>query len=308
MSAELDRTQVIDLLPLYALGALEPTEMQAITAYLQQHPDLQERLAAFDETILHLAQSAPATPLPSTARAQLLARVQADRAEAAPPTTAAHTHTNQVAEVATKLPTPYHHPLFGWRRRRTPPTSMAPRPMPGRHTVWATRFGWMAAAAMLLLALLLFNRIVFLNSQVAGLTAEIANLREQNQRLETQWRTSRNQLALFLNADRSVALAGTKLAPTAQGAFYLNNAAGVVVVNGLDPLPADRTYQLWLVPPDGVPTSVALLPVDAGDLYTQTVAVPPTLSNFAIVDVSIEPAGGSPAITKETIVLRGVIN
>jgi anti-sigma-K factor RskA len=103
-------------------------------------------------------------------------------------------------------------------------------------------------------------------------------------------------------------LGGTALAPGAQGAFYLSDDEGVVVLSGLEPLPADQTYQLWLVPPDGTPTSVGLLPVETGGLYTLTVAVPAELRNFAIVDVSIEQAGGSPAITKEAIVLRGVLN
>ena len=135
-----------------------------------------------------------------------------------------------------------------------------------------------------------------------------AERRQQNAVLEEQWRASQNQLALYLNADRSVALGGTDLAPGAQGAFYLSDDQGVVVVSGLEPLPADQTYQLWLVPPDGTPTSVGVLPVGTGGLYTQTVSVPADLRNFAIVDVSIEQAGGSPAITKEAIVLRGVLN
>lgn len=299
MSAELDHNHVVDVLSLYALGALEPAEMQAIADYLQQHPDLQERLAQVEAQLLRLAQSAPPAPLPPTARARLLARVQADVEAAA----------QQAAAQPASIKTIYRNPLLRPRRgrvQRSDPIT-APPHLPSPSPSWGARFGWLAATVVLLFALLLLNRIGLLNREVNRLTAEVTTLRQQNQQLETQWRANQNQLALFLNAERTVALAGTPLAPAAQGAFYLNNADGVIVLRGLDPLPADRTYQLWLVPPDGVPTSVALLPVGANGLFTQTVSVPPTLRNFAIVDVSIEQAGGSPAITKETIVLRGVL-
>lgn len=289
MNTALDRKRVTELLPLYVIGALEADELLAIEAYLQQHPAMLEQLTALEAALAHIVQSLPTTPLPAEARARLLTRVNSDAGHA--------------TQARARLPVTYQHPL---RRRRQGSAPSQP-PILGRANGGA-RLGWLAAAGGLLLVLLLLGLNLLQQSRITALSAEVVHLRAVNQQMAQQLQGQTQQLALFLAADRNVALGGTALAPAAQGAFYLSDAEGIVVLRGLAPLPADRTYQLWLVPPNGVPTSVALLPVQSPDLVAQTVRVPPALRNFAIVDVSIEQAGGSPAITKETIVLRGTIN
>lgn len=294
MNTALDRKRVTELLPLYVIGALEADELLAIEAYLQQHPAMLEQLTALEAALAHIVQSLPTTPLPAEARARLLTRVNSDAGHA--------------TQARARLPVTYQHPL---RRRQGSAQSQLANPSQppilGRANGGA-RLGWLAAAGGLLLVLLLLGLNLLQQSRITALSAEVVHLRAVNQQMAQQLQGQTQQLALFLAADRNVALGGTALAPAAQGAFYLSDAEGIVVLRGLAPLPADRTYQLWLVPPNGVPTSVALLPVQSPDLVAQTVRVPPALRNFAIVDVSIEQAGGSPAITKETIVLRGTIN
>ena len=71
------------MLPAYALGALEPDEMLAVDAYLDQHPELTERLAEIEEALLPLADLTPPAPLPGGGKARLMARVRADMAESA---------------------------------------------------------------------------------------------------------------------------------------------------------------------------------------------------------------------------------
>lgn len=305
MNTALDRNRVTELLPLYVIGALEAEEMLAIEAYLPQHPDLQERLAALEAVLAQIVQSIPTAPLPTDARTRLLARVQGDIASTTPVDA-----RNAATQAGAQPPISYQHPLRRLRRRQSsaPPPINPPQWQRMGRATGVARLGWLAAAVCLLLAFSLLGLNLLQQSRITALSAEVVRLREVNQHIEQQLQGQTQQLALFLAAERNVALAGTALAPEAQGAFYLSEAEGIVVLRGLAPLPVDRTYQLWLVPPNGVPTSVALLPVQTPDLVAQTVRVPPALRNFAIVDVSIEQAGGSPAITKETIVLRGTIH
>lgn len=306
MNSALDRNRVTELLPLYVIGALEAEEMLAIEAYLQQHPDWQERLAALEAVLAQIVQSVPTAPLPTDARTRLLARVQGDIASTTPVDA-----RNAATQAGAQPPISYQHPLRRLRRRQSsppPPPINSPQWQRMGRATGVARLGWLAGAFSLLLTFLLLGLTLLQQSRITALSAEVVRLRELNQQIEQQLEGQTQQLALFLAAERNVALVGTALAPEAQGAFYLSDAEGIVVLRGLTPLPADRTYQLWLVPPNGVPTSVAILPLQTLDLVAQTVLVPPALRNFAIVDVSIEQAGGSPAITKETIVLRGTIH
>ena len=61
-----------------------------------------------------------------------------------------------------------------------------------------------------------------------------------------------------------------------------------------EPLPADRRYELWAIPPEGSPHSLGLLPTgDAGRLAL-TPASARRLAAARALAVSLEPAGGSP--------------
>jgi len=288
---QLDRNHIAELLPLYVSGALDADEMLAIKASLQSQPDLLERLAVLEEVMVHVAQSAPMAPLPSDARVRLLTRVRADLARF--PTQAG----DSSADKARPMPhAGYQNPLLRRRERRIAeplPAIPAQRETAPR-SPWAARLRWVAIAACLLFAFAMLGvnffqqgRIRELSAEVVHLTAEVTGLREVNQQIEQQLQERANQLALFMEAERSVALAGTDLAPTAQGAFYLSSDEGIVVLSGLEPLPADRAYQLWLVPPDGTPTSVALLSVPANDLVSQTVMVPVNFTGLAMRAASI---------------------
>lgn len=87
MSTELDHNRMIELLPLYELELLEPAEMAAVAAYLQEHPELQEQQAAWEDVMLQLARSTTGPAL-RHARDRLFAHVQADLDAAQPPAVA----------------------------------------------------------------------------------------------------------------------------------------------------------------------------------------------------------------------------
>jgi anti-sigma-K factor RskA len=322
MSGELSHDEAVELLPLYVLGTLSAEEMLAVAAYVEAHPELEERLTALEEVSAQLAYAAPLAPLPAGSKERLMQKVYADArqgtlSEAAPTIT----HRAAVAPRPERRRLSWLEWLFGRN----------PWPL-------ATGLAWLIVLVVGLYAIQLQRWLTDAQEQLAQHDTELTDLREANEQLQrdmTSLRTANEQLqtelntlqltneqllqrireneiqqALLINAERSVALGGTEAAPQARGAFYLSGDQGVFVLRGLEPLPAGQTYQLWLVPPGGTApdaVSVGLLPAGEDEIATVTVPVPADLRDFAIVDVSVEPVGGSPHLLGP-VVLRGIAN
>src|SRR5262245_2973288 len=249
---ELTYNQVLELLPAYALGALEPDEMLAVDAYLHQHQDLLVRLNTAEEAAAQLAYAAPAVPLPATAKERLMSRVQADLAGQVAP---ADGVPQAAPEVRPARPVPPPAPQPGW--------------WAGLRSALASPW-WAAATAVALVLLLaglfylnqLQGQLSQANSQLSSLEARVTELEVANQQLQQangslqqQAQADQQRLLLIANADpgRSLQIAGTEADPDASGAFYVRDNQGVLILEGLEPLPADKTYQLWLIPADRAP-------------------------------------------------------
>jgi anti-sigma-K factor RskA len=71
---------------------------------------------------------------------------------------------------------------------------------------------------------------------------------------------------------------------------------GALIVDGLPPLKADRQYQLWLIR-DGERTSGAVFSTDEENYGGTRIRVAGSLLEYSAVDITIEPAGGSPQPT-----------
>jgi hypothetical protein len=107
---------------------------------------------------------------------------------------------------------------------------------------------------------------------------------------------------------RAVTLAGSPAAPGGSAKLLLppdGTEAGLVVA-GLPPLPADRSYQVWFARPDQTRVSGGTFGVDERGDAVALVAVPASLAEFGRVGVTEEPAGGSPTPTG-TNVLGGAL-
>lgn len=107
---------------------------------------------------------------------------------------------------------------------------------------------------------------------------------------------------------RRLPLAGSPAAPGSSAELLLapSGATAGLVVDGLPPLPAGRSYQVWFVRPDQTRVSGGVFSVDAAGDATALVAVPAALDEFGRFGVTDEPAGGSPAPTGENV-LGGTI-
>lgn len=73
---------LFDLIPAYALGALDPDEQSRFEAWLRDHPDAQILLDEYRQMADHLVVMAPLQPAPARLQADLRARLAADRTAA----------------------------------------------------------------------------------------------------------------------------------------------------------------------------------------------------------------------------------
>lgn len=298
MNSELTYDQVLDMLPAYVLGALEPEEMLAVDAYLRKHQDLFASLREGEEAAAQLAYLAPTEPLPADAGERLLRRARAELAGPAPPAA---------------LPPPLKRP-----------TAQAAGPGRGLSNLWAvigTAKVWAVATAVLILALMAVSlyagqmqaRLGQSEAQRQALQAEMAQLQaandqlqRTNQVLQEQLGTEQERLAFIASAtpNRTVELTATNEAPGASGAFYFrDDRQGLLVLHGLQPLSAQMTYQLWLIPADETPVPAGLVDVQGEGPTWLSVPITPDAEDFAAVGVSVEPAGGSLAPTGPIVLL-----
>lgn len=108
---------------------------------------------------------------------------------------------------------------------------------------------------------------------------------------------------------RAIVLQNTDAAPNASGFVVIgadgNN--GVLVVDELPVLDAQREYQLWLVR-NGSSTSGAVFSVDESGYRGMRIEAPQTLLVYSSVLVTIEPAGGSAVPIGEEVLSGPLFN
>lgn len=107
--------------------------------------------------------------------------------------------------------------------------------------------------------------------------------------------SSRRAVTAILEASQGIELRGeagvsAKLVPGESGAVF--------VATGLEELPGDRTYQLWLIK-GGAPVSAGTFDVSKGVALLRTSRSP---TGFDGAAVTVEPRGGSPQPTTEPVI------
>lgn len=314
--SELTYETVVELLPAYTLGALDPDEMVAMDEYLQRHHALLERIERLDDATAQLAYLAPATPMSPRVKSTLMSQI---RAEAIPARTI---HLLNAAERVTQnlpaipkdtplLPARQQEPVYALARpvpMRAPQPALPPQPPPRRFD-----FGWLAAVAMTVAALFIVwidfgaqRQLVQLRSDLATRTTQLAELNRQLQVMQDQMLQNQQQMAFFATPSEIVSLGGTADAPDAGGVFYQHDNRALVVLHGLPPLTADQTYQLWLIPAAGAPVPAGELAVQSLDVNRQQVTLPDVnlaYQTYQKIGITIEPAGGSLAPTGALVLL-----
>lgn len=170
---------------------------------------------------------------------------------------------------------------------------------PRRPKIWWSAFAWAGAATLVVILLLLAIQNISLRRRVAHLEA---NSTMQDQRLLE----AKQLLATLTSPDAAhFTLVAGNTRPQPQGkAIYVRSSGTLVfLASNMPAIPADKAYELWLIPTSGVPIPAGLFKPNARG--TAMVIKPPLpagveAKTFA---VTIEPETGSPAPTSQPIMV-----
>ncbi len=264
-------------LVLYSMQSLSMGESSAVALHLEQCRECAGQLAELAGDLALLSLGVEQHPLPEGARARFMSRVaaepQAIHAAAPPaPVTASPVATERVLHEV--------KPRRNWFPILLP---------------------WAAAFAMLALAGYLGNQNQQLNQLLDSDKGEIARLSVSSARANEVLE------ALSSAAATRVTLTEGKgqPAPTGRASYLAAKGALVFVGSNLRPVPAGKTYELWVIPADGKPPIPAGLfrPDEHGSASVVLPAMPEGIPAKAF-GVTIEDAEGSPTPTMP-IVLAG---
>jgi anti-sigma-K factor RskA len=191
-----------------------------------------------------------------------------------------------------------------------------PLPFPGAAPARAAAPRWLALAAAALLAVAVwgFWGQTRLRSEAESLRAERDRLAEQVTALDRRLgeaQSDNQRLAETLTlitapGARAVQLAGLGSNPGAVGHTFINYSQkkAIVYAFGLAPLPAGKTYELWWIDAGGKPVPAGTFGVDARGSARVVVDRVEGAEGIMAWAVTSEPAGGVPQPTGE-MVLKG---
>lgn len=257
-----------DDLALYALQTLSHDESAALRGHLSKCDECQAELARLRSDLAMLALSVDQYPLPAGARERFAQKI------------AGEIRPNPAA-------------------KRTEPVAIHRLSRFGS----AGWVGWLVAAVILFVAGRLGFQVSLLRTRLHDSDSRIASLEASKSRAE--------QVAEVLTAPTAqrVLLTAPKATPAPTGRVVYLPSRGELILqaNNLAPVPADKTYELWVIPADGsAPISAGLFrPDSAGN---GSVVLPPIPQGVAAkaFGVTLEDAAGSKTPTAP-ILLAGAV-
>lgn len=246
--------QFAEDLAVYALGALEGTEKEALERHLKECASCQSELEKLQGDAMLLALSTVGPLPPAHLRKRLLRAIAREQREKVPAS---------------------------------------------KRSLWWPLAPYAVSASLIVLAVFLWN-------ENRSLHQSLAKLEQRQSEREAQLRQAQDLINTLTSPEsKRITLAPVKAQPQPQGkAYYLSGSGHLIfLANNLAPVPANKVYELWLIPSKGSPLPAGLFQPDSRG--TATIVNPPLPAGveakaFAI---TIEPAGGSPAPTSEPIML-----
>lgn len=289
----------------WALNALDADERERMRRYLDEDPEAAAEARAFEETAGELAASLPPLAPPPQLRSAVMARIATTRqlsplpedeqAEPDPPQSvdvedaAGPTTSTEPAPPSapseSSTPTPPDAPAAA---EGSATSTDAPEPVVSldRYRASVRRSRWTAVAAAALLLTTVVGVGLWNGERVAQQQAEATIEAMESQQAAAQ--QEREMLSTLLAADDASQLS----VPVGDGGslelmYSREQQAMIVQPDGLEALPADRTYQLWMIEGDEI-TSAGLLEDPSAAMMH-----PGAIPEGVVVGLTIEPAGGS---------------
>ena len=210
-------------LVLYSLQSLSAGETGAAALHLEGCAECARQLAEISGDLALLSMSVPQAPTQVGARARFMSRIANE-----PQSVAAKTTSTKVPE-------------------RTPVPERVIHEIKPRRNWFPVLVPWAAAFALLVLAGYLGNQNQRLNQllnsdkgQISQLSADAEHAQEV---LDTLTSPAAKQVTLTEGKGAP--------APSARTSYLADKGALVFIGNNLRPIPAGKTYELWVIPADG---------------------------------------------------------
>jgi anti-sigma-K factor RskA len=229
-------------LALYAMQLLDPEEMRAVEAFLATSAEAREELARTSGDLATFALSAESHDPPAAARQRFLKQVSREK-KAVPFATFdsnVDRHTGAPAQIFRSLETG----SLETTRRSSEDEEDFDEPKRGMFGLIFPWIGWGAAAALAVFSLSIYKERDGLREKVATQAAALSTANESAERAQLVLDT------IVSASTQRFTLTKTDVKPPSTGRVLYLAARGSMVFQGsnLDPLPAEKTYELWLIP------------------------------------------------------------
>jgi len=254
-------------LVLYAMQNLSEEESAVVRLHLADCAHCRAEVAEIAGDLALVAMSVEQHPAPEGARQRFIDRISASAA-AQPPAKSAPV-------IAINAPRPARRPA-----------------------VWIP---WAAVAALLVLAVSLGIKVNVLNHEIQRQSdlaaAQAASAQHAQEVLDVL--TAPTAQRVLLTA------ANTRPTPTARAVYLASRGALILQASNLEPLPENKTYELWVIPANGsAPVPAGLFRPDASGSASLVLPQLPKGVAAKAFGVTIEKASGS-ATPTAPIILSG---
>jgi Anti-sigma-K factor rskA, C-terminal/Putative zinc-finger len=182
------------------------------------------------------------------------------------------------------------------------PAQLAAPPQPRRNQTWrwVLPMAWGAVAALVVLAAALQLQVRSLDRKVR----EEAALLQQQESASARAQRVLDLLTAPAAQHIELTAAAAKPAPAARTVYLASQGALLMQASHLDPVPAGKTYELWVIPTHGAPVPAGLFRPDAAGNASVVLPSLPRGVEAKAFGVTVEDAGGSATPTLP-IVLQG---
>lgn len=289
------REQARELLPAFAVGALDSEELLAVEEALLRYPELASELRAFSDT-------AAAIAIPVAAPSNLRSRFLEEISKSPSTVSADDPNVSQDDGVAHRRPA-----LTVERSSRPDATRVTAAsstgPVRSRRSIVLPLLLSLGLAASLFL-------LIQTRDEVSSLREQFALQSEELSANHTRLSAQDSVIDILLGADRAVLVVNLETpATTGPGVqFFWNQRTqrGLLHAYRLPPAPAGRVYQLWLIR-DGKPVPSNVFTSDQqGRSVVTGIELPASTDGVSAVAITEEPEGGSVAPTTQPFLVGAI--
>jgi len=187
------------------------------------------------------------------------------------------------------------------RERLLKAIAKEPKPAKAAPRRWTwTLVPWFAAALSALIAVFFFR-------ESDGLAERVAELQSESAQQQSQIERAREVVSTLTSTEAvRVTLVAAKTPPQAQGrAIYVRDRSSLVfIASNMPALPAQKAYELWLIPTNGPPIPAGVFKPDSHGSATVIQPPLPQRVEAKAFAITIEPEQGS-AVPTMPIVMTG---